>query len=89
MRTVAGAAGRWGGEDGRVSERYEGHADWYDATFRFLAQEEGSALLALVEPEERGDPQSPLRWTTKSLRHLAEELGRQGSSCRRRPWVGC
>jgi transposase len=37
-----------------------------------------AALLALVEPEERGDPQSPLRWTTKSLRHLAEELGQQG-----------
>src|SRR5512133_3092595 len=26
------------------------------------------ALLALVEPDERGDPMSPLRWTTKSLR---------------------
>jgi Rhodopirellula transposase DDE domain len=37
-----------------------------------------SALLALVEPDERGDPMSPLRWTTKSLRHLAEELTRQG-----------
>ena len=36
------------------------------------------ALLALVEPEERGDPESPLRWTTKSLRHLAGELTRQG-----------
>jgi Rhodopirellula transposase DDE domain len=36
------------------------------------------ALLALVEPDERGDPQSPLRWTTKSLRHLATELTRQG-----------
>src|ERR671934_280612 len=36
------------------------------------------ALLALVEPDERGDPMSPLRWTTKSLRHLAEELTRQG-----------
>ena len=36
------------------------------------------ALLALVEPEERGDPMSPLRWTTKSLRHLAAELTRQG-----------
>ena len=29
------------------------------------------ALLALVEPDERGDPMSPLRWTTKSLRALA------------------
>ncbi len=36
------------------------------------------ALLALVEPDERGDPMSPLRWTTKSLRNLAEELIRQG-----------
>src|SRR5919199_539054 len=36
------------------------------------------ALLALVEPEERGDPMSPLRWTTKSTRRLAEELTRQG-----------
>jgi transposase/DNA-binding transcriptional regulator YdaS (Cro superfamily) len=36
------------------------------------------ALLALVEPDERGDPMSPLRWTTKSLRHLADELTWQG-----------
>jgi hypothetical protein len=37
-----------------------------------------AALLALVEPEERGDPVSPLRWTTKSTRNLADELTRQG-----------
>jgi transposase len=36
------------------------------------------ALLALVEPEERGDPMSPLRWTTKSTRTLAGELTRRG-----------
>lgn len=36
------------------------------------------ALMSLVEPDERGDPMSPLRWTTKSLRHLAAELSRQG-----------
>src|SRR6266851_470733 len=36
------------------------------------------ALLALVDPQERGDPQSPLRWTTKSTRNLAGELTRQG-----------
>ncbi|MBB5779364.1 hypothetical protein HD596_006120 [Nonomuraea jabiensis] len=35
-------------------------------------------LLALVEPDERGDPMSPLRWTTKSLRDLAHELTGQG-----------
>ncbi len=37
-----------------------------------------SALLALVEPDVRGDPMSPLRWTTKSTRKLAEELTRRG-----------
>ncbi len=37
-----------------------------------------AALEALVEPTSRGDPQSPLRWTCKSTRHLAEELSRQG-----------
>jgi hypothetical protein len=37
-----------------------------------------AALLALVEPESRGDQQSPLRWTTKSLRHLAAEVAEQG-----------
>jgi transposase len=36
------------------------------------------ALLALVEPDVRGDPMSPLRWTTKSTRKLAEQLTRQG-----------
>lgn len=37
-----------------------------------------SALLGLVEPDERGDPMSPLRWTPKSTRTLAAELTRQG-----------
>jgi hypothetical protein len=36
------------------------------------------ALDALVEPESRGDPMTPLRWTSKSLRTLAVELGSQG-----------
>jgi hypothetical protein len=36
------------------------------------------ALEALVEPTSRGDPQSPLRWTCKSVRRLAEELTAQG-----------
>jgi transposase len=36
------------------------------------------ALLALAEPDERGDPVSPLRWTTKSTRVLAAELTSQG-----------
>lgn len=36
------------------------------------------ALDALVEPTARGDPMSPLRWTCKSTRHLAQALARQG-----------
>ena len=36
------------------------------------------ALLALVEPDERGDPMTPLRWTVKSTRTLAAELTAQG-----------
>lgn len=35
-------------------------------------------LERLVEPVTRGDPQSPLRWTCKSVRKLAAELGAQG-----------
>ena len=35
-------------------------------------------LERLVEPVTRGDPESPLRWTCKSVRRLAEELNRQG-----------
>jgi len=37
-----------------------------------------SALEALVEPLTRGDPESPLRWTCKSTRRLADELSRRG-----------
>jgi hypothetical protein len=36
------------------------------------------ALDRLVEPSTRGDPESPLRWTCKGTRRLAEELGQQG-----------
>ena len=35
-------------------------------------------LMALVEPGERGDPMSSLRWTCKSLRQLAAELVARG-----------
>ena len=35
-------------------------------------------LTALLEATTRGDPQSPLLWTCKSTRNLAEELGRRG-----------
>lgn len=36
------------------------------------------ALEHLVEPTSRGDPQSPLRWTCKSLMQLSRELAKQG-----------
>jgi len=39
-----------------------------------------AAIDRLVEPTERGDPESPLRWTCKSLNNLAGELQRQGYS---------
>jgi len=35
------------------------------------------ALERLIEPATRGDPESPLRWTCKSTRRLAEELTHQ------------
>jgi len=36
------------------------------------------ALDALIDPVTRGDPMSPLRWTSKSTRNLARELTAQG-----------
>lgn len=35
-------------------------------------------LNSLVDPDARGDPMSPLRWTCKSLRRLARELCERG-----------
>lgn len=36
------------------------------------------ARMALVEPVECGDPETPLRWTVRSTRNLAEELTAAG-----------
>ena len=38
------------------------------------------ALDALVEPVVRGDPERPLRWVSKSLRHISAALSEQGFS---------
>ena len=38
------------------------------------------ALRELVEPATRGDPENPLRWTSKSVRHLAAALKARGLS---------
>jgi hypothetical protein len=49
---------------------------------RKLLQETDPTLLAdldsLVDPVTRGDPESPLRWTSKSTRKLAKELQQRG-----------
>ena len=37
-----------------------------------------AALEALLEPDTRGDPMSPLRWTSKSTRRLAAQLTAAG-----------
>src|ERR1700682_4305795 len=56
----------------------------HDGAGRPFLQETDPTLVkdleALVEATTRGDPQSPLRWTCKSTRNLAEELQRQGHS---------
>ena len=39
------------------------------------------ALLALVEDSARGDPESPLAWTTKSVKKLSDELTAAGHRC--------
>jgi transposase len=39
------------------------------------------ALLALVEDSSRGDPQSPLMWTTRSVARLSRELTAAGHRC--------
>jgi hypothetical protein len=39
------------------------------------------ALLALVEDSARGDPESPLTWTTKSVKKLSDELTAAGHRC--------
>ena len=49
---------------------------------RKKSREKDQSLVAdlerLVEPLTRGDPESSLRWTCKSVRNLADELKRQG-----------
>src|SRR6266704_943704 len=62
-RLVCGAAARAVGGPRRLVERQPGLL---------------GALDRLVDPDTRGDPESPLRWTTKSTRHLADALGAQG-----------
>ena len=43
-----------------------------------------SDLEKLIDPLTRGDPESPLRWTCKSIHHLAAELHAQGHQIKAR-----
>jgi transposase len=45
-------------------------------------------LERLVEPVTRGDPESPLRWTCKSIRRLAAELQQMGRQTSHRMVAG-
>ena len=55
--------------DGRVRKPGGGRKSLTETDPGLLA-----ALEALVDPVTRGDPMSPLRWTTKSTRQLADTL---------------
>ncbi len=65
--------GTGGGEKGRIRRPGGGRKRTVE-----LDPSLREGLERLVEPTSRGDPESPLRWTTKSVRNLADELGQQG-----------
>jgi transposase len=58
---------------GRVRQRGGGDKPLKDKDPTLLPD-----LDALVEPATRGDPMSPLRWTSKSTTNLSDELKKQG-----------
>ncbi len=60
-------------EEGRVRARGGGRKALTETDPELLRD-----LERLVADESRGDPESPLRWTAKSVRHLARALGEQG-----------
>ncbi len=60
-------------EPGRVRRPGGGRKSLISASPQLLAD-----LNALVDPDARGDPMSPLRWTAKSLRRFARELRERG-----------
>lgn len=61
--------------DDRVRRKGAGRKKLEDIDGNLLKE-----LEALVSPETRGDPESPLRWTTKSTRNLSRELKKKGFS---------
>jgi hypothetical protein len=79
-QTVAGGVAEL--ESGQVAP--EGRVRRRGGGRRQLAEHDRGlvpALLALVEDSTRGDPVSPLAWTTRSLKNLADELTAAGHRC--------
>jgi Rhodopirellula transposase DDE domain len=67
--------------DSAIEEHRHQHEDGRSALETVYADSELlHDLEELVEPTTRGDPMSPLRWTCKSLRVLADELVEMGHS---------
>jgi len=62
-------------EEARIRRRGAGRKRTVDKDSSLLED-----LDRLVDPVTRGDPESPLRWTCKSVRRLAEELQHEGHS---------
>ena len=60
-------------EPGRVRRRGAGRKPLTETDPTLLAD-----LERLVDDQSRGDPESPLRWTAKSVRRLRDELRTQG-----------
>jgi len=60
-------------EEARIRRRGAGRKRAVDKDSSLLED-----LDRLVDPVTRGDPESPLRWTCKSVRRLAEELQHEG-----------
>ncbi|MEI7902702.1 MAG: ISAzo13 family transposase [bacterium] len=72
MRELELPASQRAAEATRVRRPGAGRRPLADSDSELLA-----ALEALIEPTTRGDPESPLRWTCKSTRRLADELTKQ------------
>jgi hypothetical protein len=72
MRELELPVGQREVEAGRIRRPGVGRQPLTESDPQLLA-----ALEALIEPTARGEPESPLRWTCKSTRRLAEELTRE------------
>jgi hypothetical protein len=73
IQAGAGKADRQEKRPRRIRRRGGGRPSLVDQHPELLPE-----LDALIDPVTRGDPGSPLRWSSKSLRKLARELGKKG-----------